>query len=673
MKTMSETVFNINVALIGSISSGKSTFLNALFSEHYAENKIKRTTMCPQIYTESNSSSEIDVFKINSQMNNELFGNIKTIDDLKEIRHNVNFINKIVTTPYRKNIKFSIHDLPGLNDVETKNIYYEYVKKNFHTFDIVIYVIDIKSALNTTDEADILNLVLEEINNNNKEYDIQTKLIILVNKCDNMDYKSNEIIIDTESVEYAELYRQVENVIQTRNKYDIEYKLFPISCENAFIHNLLCNAPNKLTETQMNKIGIDYFGKIYWNKLNEDNKRKRLIEFTKDKNNSEIVINTFKNTGFEQFKNYFNSLFLKKKAYVYILNKCKYNFYLNINFNLGFLNGFTKITKDDARLEMLGQIGNNLMRILQRLINFFELTKTIFSINDSKFKNSNTYLQTQNTLTQIMALYIHFIPFCEKYYQVELNIFMKFKRILLDLHKSTKYFDDELCSNFILENNLNLISSCRNEFQEKISHMKTYTDVFNPKEIIDILDVLVDYCDVKDVSEYVIILFSCESLYNGLKTELSSFNLVSSSIQHNLISSSIQHNFINSIVNFFEKKYHLTNSVMCSIRINIIINMYKYIIDENNRGTMYYSTYLHDNVGCLLFQMDKFWNGPEIYDLLKYDFKGKTQIQHIQYLASECRLITSQNKHYAFNAEYLKSNLELENCILNTLHSIQSI
>jgi len=84
---------------------------------------------------------------------------------------------------------------------------------------------------------------------------------------------------------------------------------------------------------------------------------------------------------------------------------------------------------------------------------------------------------------------------------------------------------------------------------------------------------------------------------------------------------------------------------------------------------MYFSTYLYNNVGCLLFQMDKFWNGPEINDLLKHDFKEKAQIQHIQYLSSECRLMTSQNKHYVFNAEYFKSNLELENCILNYLRS----
>ena len=43
----------INVAIIGSISVGKSTLLNTIFTETYSDCKYKRTTMTPQIYYES--------------------------------------------------------------------------------------------------------------------------------------------------------------------------------------------------------------------------------------------------------------------------------------------------------------------------------------------------------------------------------------------------------------------------------------------------------------------------------------------------------------------------------------------------------------------------------------------------------------------------------------------
>jgi len=246
------------------------------------------------------------------------------------------------------------------------------------------------------------------------------------------------------------------------------------------------------------------------------------------------------------------------------------------------------------------------------------------------------------------------------YCSTEFNIFLKFKKIFLDLHKFTKYFDNELCLNFITANNLNLIRSCKSEFNEKINHIKFFTDVFNPDEIINILNVLINYCDVKDVRDYITALFSCESLYNGLCTKTSIFGFSGSCVNHYSI---------NLILNFFEINYHLTEKVMCSIRIKIIINMYKYIIAENNRKTMYFDKYLFDNVGCVLFQMDKFWNSVEVNQLLKKEFKEKEKILKIQYLSSECRLMTSQNKNYKFENLYVEYDLELENCIFNYLHS----
>ena len=42
----------INIALVGAVSAGKSTLLNTIFAKTYSHCKIKRTTMTPQIYYE---------------------------------------------------------------------------------------------------------------------------------------------------------------------------------------------------------------------------------------------------------------------------------------------------------------------------------------------------------------------------------------------------------------------------------------------------------------------------------------------------------------------------------------------------------------------------------------------------------------------------------------------
>ena len=48
---------NINIAILGPVSAGKSTFMNALFVNQFSDMKIKRTTMTPQIYQETDKVS----------------------------------------------------------------------------------------------------------------------------------------------------------------------------------------------------------------------------------------------------------------------------------------------------------------------------------------------------------------------------------------------------------------------------------------------------------------------------------------------------------------------------------------------------------------------------------------------------------------------------------------
>jgi GTPase Era involved in 16S rRNA processing len=49
---------NINIAIVGCISCGKSTLLNSIFIEQYSHMRIKRDTMVPQVYIESDDRSK---------------------------------------------------------------------------------------------------------------------------------------------------------------------------------------------------------------------------------------------------------------------------------------------------------------------------------------------------------------------------------------------------------------------------------------------------------------------------------------------------------------------------------------------------------------------------------------------------------------------------------------
>ena len=61
LKTMSchkTPVENINIAILGCVSAGKSTILNAMFCQDLSQCKIKRTTMMPTAFVETQNKHE---------------------------------------------------------------------------------------------------------------------------------------------------------------------------------------------------------------------------------------------------------------------------------------------------------------------------------------------------------------------------------------------------------------------------------------------------------------------------------------------------------------------------------------------------------------------------------------------------------------------------------------
>jgi predicted GTPase len=93
----------------------------------------------------------------------------------------------------KKDVNFAIWDIPGLNDARTKNIYFEFINDNFIKFDVVIFMVDIKSALNTSDEMDILNMIITNIKTS-KVKGKDVKLLVVTNKCDDMEMDEGHII-----------------------------------------------------------------------------------------------------------------------------------------------------------------------------------------------------------------------------------------------------------------------------------------------------------------------------------------------------------------------------------------------------------------------------------------------------------------------------------------------
>lgn len=747
---MNKTYYNIDVAIIGSVSSGKSTFINALFSKFYSETKMTRTTMCPQIYMESDTSDD-NIFEASISANDKSSGKINSINELFEIKHRIGLHNNnptegqnnnMIEYPCKKNLRINFHDLPGLNDVETRDIYYEYVKTNFHKYDIVIYIIDIKSALNTSDEADILNLVFEQIELNKSRYGIMTKLIILINKCDKMIIDGNNVILDPDNEEYNELYKQILRVVNDKNVTNLKYSIVPISCENSFIYNLIINSPEKLTDAQMNKVGIDFFGGIYWKKLDCEKKRERLVNYMGDVNNVDIIKSIVANSGFLNFKRAFNKLFCGDKYLEFVLNE----------FKVEFTDEISQLTLDPTKNEydnfiiMIKQINLLIIGVKE----FFEEVFEVFDIDAENFKKQHIFTNIKKVIKDKIKTLIAVLKNSKYYSQEKLNVHMSFNLDKINIENCTIFKDDSTTLYKMTIHNIKsfktkLDNFLKNNITPTVEDIKTFlTNITvgnSPKYRLSQTSINVmtqriyslhkfrirSLCYIKDLckiydklqrlsnyekyfeinvcsnlslqmlnhiieSSYELIGYLTANTFNAFKLcELLNILIIhnitidnnatckyiftkSSSLidgksiiydvenpkkQINIIDTDVvTHDIVGKIIDYFSELYRLDSDTVCSIRMNIIINMYRHILKTKSLAFI-------SNNKSLLFQMNKFWNN-RLMDEMVLPKEFKEQFLEIQYLATCAkRLVVSDTYE-----EFIVDDLGLENSIKSYLQCL---
>lgn len=316
----------ITICIIGTISAGKSTLLNTFFSDYVSPNKLKKTTMCPQIYCETTDEKQVEsfetIFNKNNDVNQKLYGTIREQKDIVPVHHIVGPITNIFgrrSNPEGSIVKLEylvkIIDFPGLNDSETKDIYYKYLANESLNIDIVIMVIDIMSGLNTSDEIETLKFIRDEIITNNSIRGVETKTLILVNKCDYMDSNKKDMLCNEE---HNELFQQIKNYVA---KEKIECEIIPISCKNILSNQILLHDPKKLSTQDIDYIGSNKFGNIYWKKLQDEQKKDRLIDYVKD--NIDDVYSSIDSSGKNLFVNALLNLIEQNKNNITVNSKIR--------------------------------------------------------------------------------------------------------------------------------------------------------------------------------------------------------------------------------------------------------------------------------------------------------------------------------------------------------------
>ena len=306
---------SIRVGLVGCVSSGKSTILNSICVNQYEDMKIKRTTMVPSVYKESNDNIVENVDEIskihtqNKEINKIMYekGKDLKLEDLNKMEYIIPKIKNFIDLP--EHIYLDIYDIPGLNDCLTKDVFFQWIENNFDELDVILHIVDINSPLNTSDQIDILKMIIKNIENEKINNNREVLLLTIINKCDEMDVddKTGDFIFDEEDQEnFDQIINYTMDTINetAQDKNNINVRFTPLSAVDTFVYRMLHNDPDvELDMKLLQKFGINEVGKRKWAKLNDNEKKSFIKNHFKDCD----INDTLELTGYNKLKSKINN------------------------------------------------------------------------------------------------------------------------------------------------------------------------------------------------------------------------------------------------------------------------------------------------------------------------------------------------------------------------------
>ena len=262
----------LEYAVISTMSSGKSTFINALIGK--------------DIMPSENQACTGKIFKLETLFGNQKDtmcikkdGKIKRYFLEEEILKTLNLdssIDEINIQVKYSNIRnnISIYDTPGVNSYQNKghkDITYNFLEKS--KIKNFIYILN-ATQIGTYDDKFFL-LDLEELKNRK-----DIKILFILNKID---------LIDEEKENKEEIIENVKNYLEKNNFQN--YLIFPLS---AYLVKLIRKALNGLNLTRVEKINLK---KYYDNSLVKEKIEDEYIEFKEFSLSKNKLENMLKESG----------------------------------------------------------------------------------------------------------------------------------------------------------------------------------------------------------------------------------------------------------------------------------------------------------------------------------------------------------------------------------------
>ena len=637
---------NIHIAILGPVSAGKSTFFNALCSNTCSDMKRKKTTMLPQIYNITNDSKNIDsietIYNRNKESNEKILkqredGTFNLENDFKEIVHKIDKIPDFIDL-LDKNATYSILDMPGLN-CGGDSLYYDYIKKISEKIDIYILVFDINSGLNTTDEINIIKMVVDEIIKNKNGY-----IHILINKCDEIVFDED----DGPSFEDEELNELYTRCHETINKLCSEIinkvTISPLCSSQLYTYRCVKNNIQIIDEIHLDNIIKIECGKQELKKMKTVAMKRKFISGLMNKKNSETYNGWMTDTGFNEFtkslsnivrnNNYFNIIFYHINKSLKLLHN------ITIDASMQFdelCNGLYII---NSRIEKLKSLKKNLEIPKYIMDNLNMINK---KINDYLINGINTYSGSTIELT------VYFLNKIEEYNNIIKNLFktnpleeskdiLNNKRLTLLENDFYNYFNIDVFIELFNKNKITDLkfkdSICKTLSSDIMLFTQLINDINNHKDILNdsintYINIIINtYLDIISVKELNFTNFK-NSLDIILQNKIDDLKLISKFISIYLTQKHFNEKYSN-ILNFWlmlnnSKIINKNNKIQC-----IYMNIFTLLKLNNNTNIDYLSSIeeyeLYNKEMNLIYNLLTSYidnTSPELIDLINIENKNE--------------------------------------------------
>jgi GTPase SAR1 family protein len=298
---MMDTKFEIKLALIGYVSVGKTTVLNALLRDKYGGVAMGRATASVNNYcvvstTTKQSSAEpvvgssaSEILKKTTKENARLRGS----DTVEEAWFEITLDKPLFDM--RDDTNLVVVDIPGINEAGTSSKYKDFVVNHWHTFDCVVVVMDGRQGVNTEEQVDLLKFV-----KSNCDKTKGVPVIVLCNKIEDPDEGEQAALI-------AETQQAVQKIFQTKDlqktlsetlKAASETRdrgtapfppivLLPVSAIHAFMYQAgsrcgFDQIQRFFDKDLIEKLGKEHFGKK-WRRFSTQQKLEKAYEVLSDR------------------------------------------------------------------------------------------------------------------------------------------------------------------------------------------------------------------------------------------------------------------------------------------------------------------------------------------------------------------------------------------------------